>query len=138
VSFKHPNRFARLNEERLVGLELSELANDGVVGLPGAGSAARAAVDDEILGPFRDLGVEVVHQHAHGGLLRPPETGDLGTSWRSDLPGLPTLWGGGAKRRWEFRVGSAAHARAPVTDSAALSTAPLRISASAAASSGAR
>ena len=34
----------------------------------------RPAVDHEALGMLRDLGVEVVHEHAEGGFLRPPPT----------------------------------------------------------------
>ena len=38
-----------------------------------------AAVDDELVGPLGDLGVEVVHQHPHRRLLLPAAAGDLGS-----------------------------------------------------------
>ena len=44
---------------------------------PGAGGLAAAAVDDQVLGPLGDLGVEVVHEHAQGGLLEPALAGQL-------------------------------------------------------------
>ena len=65
------DRLARLHEQRLVGLELVEGAHDGVVGLPAARGLAGAAVDDEVFGMLGDLGVEVVHEHALGGLGAP-------------------------------------------------------------------
>ena len=50
-----------------------------------ARGAARSAVDDEIVGTFGDLGVEVVHQHAKRGFLRPSLAGDRRASRRADM-----------------------------------------------------
>ncbi len=71
VGAEHPDRLARLHEQRLVGLELVERAHDRVVRLPAAGRLAGAAVDDEVFGVLGDLGVEVVHEHALGGFGAP-------------------------------------------------------------------
>ena len=71
VRAEHADRLAGLHEQRLVGLELVEGAHDRVVRLPAAGGLAGAAVDDEVFGVLGDLGVEVVHQHALGGLGAP-------------------------------------------------------------------
>ena len=62
---------AGLDEQGLVVFEALERADDRRVGVPAAGGAAGAAVDDELVGMFGHLGVEVVHQHAHRGFLRP-------------------------------------------------------------------
>ena len=45
--------------------------DDAVEGLPRARRLAGAAVDDEIVGSLGHLGIEVVHQHAQRGFLRP-------------------------------------------------------------------
>jgi len=65
------DRLARLDQERLVGLEVAQGRHDRVERGPAAGGASGAAVDDQLVGVLGDLGVEVVHQHAQGGLLRP-------------------------------------------------------------------
>ncbi len=71
VRAEDTDRLAGLDEEGLLVAELAQAADDRVVALPVARGLADAAVDDEVLGPLRHLGVEVVHQHAQGGLLRP-------------------------------------------------------------------
>ena len=61
----------RLDQHGLVVFEVLQRRDDRGVGLPAAGGAAGAAVDDELVGMFGHLRVEVVHQHAHRGFLRP-------------------------------------------------------------------
>ena len=63
VGAKDADRLARLDQQRLVAGERTQLADDRVEGLPRARGAAGAAVDDEVVGPLGDVGVEVVHQH---------------------------------------------------------------------------
>src|SRR5207244_10932459 len=101
---------------RLVPFEAAQLEDDGVVCLPRASSTAGAAVHDQVLGSLGDLGIEVVHQHPHRGLLRPRLAGDVRTAGRPNRSG---------------------HLSSPITASAVSITAPDRISAAAAASSGA-
>ena len=55
-----------------------------VEGVPAAGGAAGAAVDDELVGVFGHLGVEVVHQHAHRALGGPALAAALGAAGRAD------------------------------------------------------
>ena len=62
---------AGLDEQGLVVVEVLEGFDYRGVRVPAAGGAAGAAVDDELVGMFGHLGVEVVHQHAHRGFLRP-------------------------------------------------------------------
>ena len=61
----------RTHEQRLVGFQALEGGDDGVVALPVARGLADAAVHDELLRPLRNLGVEVVHEHAQRGLDLP-------------------------------------------------------------------
>ena len=78
------DRLAGLDQERLVVLEVLQGLDDRRVGVPAAGGATGAAVDDELVGVFGHLGVEVVHEHAHGRFLRPPLAGSLGAARRVD------------------------------------------------------
>ena len=57
------DRLAALDEERLVLAELEQAADEGTKGLRVARGLPGAPVDDQILGPFCDLGIEVVEQH---------------------------------------------------------------------------
>ena len=77
VRTKNRDRLARLHQQRLVVLEQAKGVHDGVVALPVASGAAGSAIHDEVLGTLGDFLVEVVHQHAHGGFLRPSFAGEL-------------------------------------------------------------
>ena len=82
VCSQDPDGLAGLDQERLVVLEVLQGPDDRRVGVPAAGGATGAAVDDELVGVFGHLGVEVVHEHAHGRFLRPPFAGSLGAARR--------------------------------------------------------
>ncbi len=84
VGAEHGDGLAGLDEQGLVVGEAAQLADDGVERLPAAGRAARAAVDDEVVGVLGDLGVEVVHQHPQHGLLLPAAGGQLGAARGAD------------------------------------------------------
>ena len=84
VGSQDTHGLAGLDQEGLVVLELFERPHDGGVGVPAAGGAAGATVDDELLGVFGNLGVEVVHQHAHRGFLRPSLAGYVRASGCAD------------------------------------------------------
>ena len=58
--------------------------DDRVERLPAARRAARAAVDDEIVRPFGDLGIEIVHQHPQRGFLRPSFAGERRAARRAE------------------------------------------------------
>ncbi len=87
VSPEDTDRLARLDQQRLVVLQATQLANDRVEGGPAPGGSAGAAVDDQVLRAFGHLGIQVVHEHAQGGLLGPTLAGSLGTAWCADGPG---------------------------------------------------
>src|SRR5712692_805137 len=118
VRVENADRLARLDQEGLVALKPFQLADDGVERFPGTRGAAGPPVNDKLRWPLGDFRIEVVHEHPHRALLRPAKTAQLGSAGRAD----------DARR---------AHFNGPVTACAAATTAPLRISASAAASSGA-
>ena len=55
--------------------------------VPDARGLAGAAVDDEVVGPLGDLGVEVVVEHAERGFLDPALAGELGAARGSEDAG---------------------------------------------------
>ena len=61
---EHADRLARLDQQRLVFAEPAQRGDDRVEAFPVARGAPDAAVDDELGRIFRDLGIEVVHQHS--------------------------------------------------------------------------
>ncbi len=64
VGLEDGHRLARLHQQGLVIAQASESGDDGVIALPIAGRLAGAAIDDQLTGLLRHLGIEVVHQHA--------------------------------------------------------------------------
>jgi len=71
---------AALHEQRLVVFEVAQGPDDPVEVGPASRGLARAAVDDQLVGLLGDVGVEVVVQHAEGGLLVPALAGALRSS----------------------------------------------------------
>ena len=74
-------RFARLNKQRLVVLQVAERAHNPMKGFPTAGSPARSTVHDELPWILRNLFIEVVHEHPHRGFLMPTFARDGGPAW---------------------------------------------------------
>ena len=62
--------------------------DDAVEALPVARGAADAAVDDELAGLLRHVGIEVVHQHPQRRLGEPALGGDVGAVRRADHAGV--------------------------------------------------
>ena len=81
---EHSDGFAGLDEQSFVVTQLFEGLDDRIEGFPAAGRPAGSAVDHEVFGPFGNLWVEVVHEHAHRGFCLPAAGGDLGTAGRTD------------------------------------------------------
>ena len=79
VGAEHADRLAGLDQQRLVVLEPAQRRDDSVERLPVARRAADAAVDDELARALRDVGIEIVHQHAQRRLGEPA----LGAELRS-------------------------------------------------------
>ena len=55
-------------------------AQDSIESGPASGGLAAAAVDDQLGRIFGDVRVEVIQQHAHGGLLLPPFARNVATA----------------------------------------------------------
>ena len=79
------NGFAALDEERFVVIEASQRLDDRVERLPRTRGTSRSTVNDEFVGAFRDLGIEIIHQHTESGFLRPPFAGYGGAARRADV-----------------------------------------------------
>ena len=71
------DRLAGLDQQRLVAPQVLEGSDDRVEGRPAPGRSAAAAVDHELVGVLRHLGIEVVHEHAEGALLLPAPAGEV-------------------------------------------------------------
>ena len=65
-------------------LEGAKRDDDGIERFPAACRFARAAVDDQIVGALGHVRIEVVHQHAERGFLRPSFAGQRCAARRSD------------------------------------------------------
>ena len=77
VGLEHADRLSRLDEQRLVGLQPPQGLDDLVEGVPVARRAADAAVNHQLARALGDIGIEVVHQHAHRRFGEPALGGDL-------------------------------------------------------------
>ncbi len=64
VGAEHAHRLARLHQQGFVFIERLEGRDNLVEIIPCARSAANAAIDDQLVRAFGDIGVKVVHQHA--------------------------------------------------------------------------
>ena len=86
VRAEDADRLAGLNEQRFVALERRQRPDDGVERRPAARRASRSAVDDQILRPFGDVGIEIVHQHPERRFLRPAFAGERGAARGANRP----------------------------------------------------
>ncbi len=111
VRLEHADRLARLDQQRLVVVQLAQRRDDGVEAFPVARGAADATVDDQfprILGHF---GIEVVHQHPQRRLGEPALCGAFGAARRTDH----TVGAARALCRGEGRRIVAMHEDSPVS-----------------------
>ena len=76
VRLEHADRLARLDQQRLVVVQLLQRREDLVEAGPVARRAADAAVDHQVLRVLGHFGVEVVLQHAVGGFGEPALAGE--------------------------------------------------------------
>ncbi|MCG3119354.1 MAG: hypothetical protein ALAOOOJD_01746 [bacterium] len=85
VRAKYSNRLAGLYEQGLVIFQLAQTAHDRVITRPVARGFTAAAVHHQRRGILSHFGVEVIHQHAHGGFLHPAFAGEgiaaRGANW---------------------------------------------------------
>src|SRR5690349_5836049 len=81
------DRLARLHKQTLVVAQRLQSAHDCIEGLPRARGPAGAPINHQVVGILCYIGVEVVHEHPHGGLLLPASAGELGSAGGADGPG---------------------------------------------------
>ena len=77
---QHSHGLAALHEERFLFAERAQRRADALEGRPVARRLAAAAVDDQLLGPLGNFGIEVVLQHAQRGFLHPSATRKRGAA----------------------------------------------------------
>ncbi len=93
VRLEDAHRLARLDQEGLVGPEPFEGLYDLVIAFPIPHGSPGPPVDHQLGGVFSDLGVEVVHQHAHGRLGEPGSAGQRRTGGGFDAAfGVESCW----------------------------------------------
>ena len=85
VGAEHADRLARLHQQRLVVLQRLERRDDLVEILPGARRPADAAIDDQLVRVFGDIGVEIVHQHAQRRFGLPGQRVEFGAARGADF-----------------------------------------------------
>ena len=93
MRFENADRLPRLDQQRLVVVKLLERRDDRVVAFPVARGAADAAVDDQILRPLRNLGIEIVHEHPQRRFGEPALRGERAAARRADDAVLRTRVG---------------------------------------------
>ena len=81
---QHAHGLAALDEHRLVLAQLEQRPHQRAQRVVVARRFTRAAVDDQLLGAFRDLRVEVVEQHPQRSLRRPGARVQLDPARRAD------------------------------------------------------
>lgn len=91
------DRLARLDDQRLVRLEVPERRDDAVEILPCPRRTPDAAIDHKLVRVFGNVRMKVVHQHAQGRLGLPALRVELGAGGRIDvaqiMPGVAHVGG---------------------------------------------
>ncbi len=93
VGAEHADGFSRLHEQGVVVIQRSEFGDDAVKVVPGARRAPDAAVDNQFVRAFGDVGVQVVHEHAHRRFGQPALGRDVGSGRREDVACVVTWIG---------------------------------------------
>ena len=82
VRAEDSHRLSGLDEQRLVGFQGLQAADDSIKTRPVARGFAGTAIHDEFVRLFRDFRIQVIHQHPQCGFLRPAPAAELGAAWR--------------------------------------------------------
>ena len=81
MSLEFADRFAGLNEKRLVIFQVAQRAHHGVETFPISRRSSGAAINDQSVRRLRDFRIEIVHKHAHGGFLVPTFASGFCSAW---------------------------------------------------------
>src|SRR3984885_3007436 len=84
MSAEHAHRFSGLHQQCLVVFERAQATHDGVERGPVPRGTPGAAVDEQLVRLFRNLGMETIHEHPERGLLMPAFAGDFAAPRRAD------------------------------------------------------
>ena len=84
VGPKFADRLSRLHEKGFVVFEFAQRANDCIESFPTPRGATCSTVNNELIGIFCDVRIEIVHQHPHGGFLVPAFAGAFTAARRVD------------------------------------------------------
>src|SRR4029434_9912751 len=87
-------------------LQFAQRPNDGVEGFPTPCGPARAAINNQLVGIFRDLGIEIVHQHPQRGFLMPSFATEFIPAWCANRSFLGHSESSALSKR-PFRIASA-------------------------------
>ncbi len=88
VGSEDADGLARLNQQGLIVFQRLQRSDDAIKAFPVARGTADAAINHELAGPFRDLGIEIVHQHAHRRFGQPALGGDLRAAGSANIPAI--------------------------------------------------
>src|SRR4029077_14083917 len=112
VGPKLADRLSRLHEKRFVIFHFVQRANNCVESFPTPRGATCSAVNDQLIGIFCDVRIEIVHQHPHRRFLMPPFARAFTAPRRVD-DSLSTheLFASESKSPW--RIASATRAMSP-------------------------
>ena len=81
---ENSDRLARLDDQRLVAIELAQRGNNPIETVPVAGCTTNSAIDDKFARPFGNVRIEIVHQHSQRRFRQPALGADPGPVGRSD------------------------------------------------------
>ena len=84
MRLEHADRFARLDQQRLVLIEFTQRLQDGFEAIPVARRLADAAVDDQCVRVLSNLRVQVVLHHTVRRFDQPVLAGEAGATRRAD------------------------------------------------------
>ena len=95
VGAEDADGFAGLHEQGFIVVQGFQRGDDAVEILPRPRGAADAAIDHQFMRVFGDVGMQVVHQHAHRRLGQPAFGGDFRAGRGEDVAEIVTLVHGG-------------------------------------------
>ena len=84
MRLKNAHWLARLNQQGFVAVEPFQRRDDAIEAFPIPRRASDPAIDDQFARLFGNVGIEIVHQHAHGRFRQPGLCRELGAPRGAD------------------------------------------------------